>query len=466
LLAVRLLHRFGALVAVVALVAAFLALPPVARPAHAAPLPGAWCGPGASTADLPDVAVGAQIHILYMYPADGIDRTDFVAPRIARDVAGVGGWWQAQDPTRTPRFDVADFPCDSEFGRLDITTVPIQDAATLAGLDDRTVLLTQLRAQIARALGPAPVGKAYLVYVDVPVPGIGTVCALTRPGSTQPSAANGTAFVFLQPNDAQCLVGGFGTGTGWPAQTVAHELLHVMAGRLVGAPHACVDDPAHVCDPRTDVLAISPVISYSSLGQAVLDGGRDDYYGHGLPNRWDARNSAWLEHLDAPQHAVTVSIAPEGGGRVSSTLPGTDCPPRCSPAWNAETVVELAAVAEPGYAFVNWAGDCQGLASVCSVTANSSKFVLAVFAPVQRFDVRVEGPGVVEIDGADCARRCSEERARGSLVALVARPDPKASFVGWSGRCRDEQRRCVVPVQQRNAVTARFTKLTKRARAE
>jgi len=52
------------------------------------------------------------------------------------------------------------------------------------------------------------------------------------------------------------------------------------------------------------------------------------------------------------------------------------------------------------------------------------------------------------------------------LVALVARPDPKASFVGWSGRCRDEQRRCVVPVQQRNAVTARFTKLTKRARAE
>src|SRR5262245_17890722 len=101
----------GALV--VALV--LTATPIATRAAHAAPLPGAWCGPGESTADLPDTVTGAQIHVVYAYATDMPDRTDLWGTRIARDLAGVDGWWQREDPTRTPRFDLADFPCDTDF---------------------------------------------------------------------------------------------------------------------------------------------------------------------------------------------------------------------------------------------------------------------------------------------------------------------------------------------------------------
>jgi hypothetical protein len=120
--------------------------------------------------------------------------------------------------------------------------------------------------------------------------------------------------------------------------------------------------------------------------------------------------------------------------------------------------VQLTAVPDPGYAFLNWAGDCMSTSTVCDVTADAERFVLPVFAPLQSFEVRVKGPGVVEIDGGDCIRGCAHEVPQGTTVELVARPDRKATFVHWSGRCKGERRRCVVPVKERNAVTARFAK--------
>jgi List-Bact-rpt repeat protein len=120
--------------------------------------------------------------------------------------------------------------------------------------------------------------------------------------------------------------------------------------------------------------------------------------------------------------------------------------------------VQLSATAAPGYAFLNWAGDCQGTSSTCAVTADAPKYVLPVFAPIQQFEVRVKGPGTVEVDGADCLRTCTTDHAQGTTVELVAHPNRKASFSGWSDRCRTDAKRCVAVVKQRNVVIATFTK--------
>jgi hypothetical protein len=141
-----------------------------------------------------------------------------------------------------------------------------------------------------------------------------------------------------------------------------------------------------------------------------------------------------------------------------SSLPGIDCPLRCSATWDAGTLVQLSATAAPGAAFVNWAGDCQGTSSVCIITADSAKFVLPVFAPVEPFEVRVKGPGIVEVDGADCARKCTTDHALGSAVQLRAQPTRKATFAGWSKRCRTDARHCTAVVKKRNVIVATFTK--------
>jgi hypothetical protein len=210
-----------------------------------------------------------------------------------------------------------------------------------------------------------------------------------------------------------------------------------------------------VCNPSSDVLASGPNVSISSLPQAVLDGGRDDYYGHGIPNRWDVRNSLWLVHLDAPQYVVTVGQP--AGGRVVSALPGVLCPPQCDPAWDAGTAVQLTATPEPGYAFTNWAGDCQGSYTVCIVTADAEKFVLPVFRPLQQYEVRVKGPGSVYSDRSYCSDRCVLYRVQGSDAELVAEPDRGAVFVGWEG-CRSTRKECATTVTRYKVVVARFAK--------
>jgi hypothetical protein len=268
---------------------------------------------------------------------------------------------------------------------------------------------------------------------------------------------NGTAVVFVQPPSTLCALGGFGAGNGWPAQTATHELMHLIdGGALTRAPHACPDDVAHICEPF-DLLAGAATVSYRSLSQAVLDPGRDDYYGHGDPSRWDARNSAWLVRLDAPQHVVTVA-APIGG-HVTSAFPGISCPPRCNPAWDAGTQVTLSAVPDAGYGFVNWAGDCQGLQSSCSLTTDDDRFVLPVFAPLQSVEVRIKGPGWVETPESLCNDVCTWSRPRGTALDLTAHADRRARFGGWSQRCRGDHLRCVTLVKQSgNIVTATFSK--------
>ncbi|HUQ23450.1 MAG TPA: hypothetical protein VM049_10610, partial [Gaiellaceae bacterium] len=85
----------------------------------------------------------------------------------------------------------------------------------------------------------------------------------------------------------------------------AHELLHTLGAVETAAPHAC--NEGHVCGVDNDLLGAS--LTGLELEQHVLDGGRDDYYGHS--GSWlDVQDSLFLERLDsADRSAPTVPAA-------------------------------------------------------------------------------------------------------------------------------------------------------------
>jgi hypothetical protein len=424
--------------------------------AHAAPLPSAWCGPAQSDADLPDAVAGSQIHVIYAHAADVPNRFELWAPRIARDLAGVDTWWQTQDPTRTPRFDLADFPdCDSTFGRLDISTFALdQPAAAYNPVDDGQAVAV-LRSEVVRRFSTLSArGKLPLVFLDLPVSSSGNVyCGFASSGGLVPGA--GAAFVFLQSSPGCAVGGGYGTGNGWPAGTAAHELIHMLSDR--NPPNACPADGGHVCDSDRDIMAVGRTSVL--LSQAVLDVNRDDYYGHGDAARRDVRDSAWLTHLDESPSPVSVAISASGAGKVSSAVSGIECPPRCDATFDSNAVVFMAAEPDPGYVFRQWAGDCQGVLATCSVHLDGGpKSLVAQFVPLVQVEVRVVGNGWVWSDGRRCGGTCVWERPLGSTITVLTQPLRRMPFVEWSGSCDGERKRCKTEVKRRTTVKAKFAK--------
>ena len=78
-----------------------------------------------------------------------------------------------------------------------------------------------------------------------------------------------------------------------------HELVHTFDAVSGAAPHHCSE--GHVCDVANDLLNAS--LSGNELETHVLDGGRDDYYGHS--GTWtDVQDSLFLERLDSPDRAA------------------------------------------------------------------------------------------------------------------------------------------------------------------
>lgn len=435
-----------------ALVLALTGLLPIATAAGTAAgtLPTDWCAPEPSSTDRPDTVAGHQIHVVYAHPADAPDRTTTLAPRIVRDLGGVDAWWRGQDPGRTPRFDLAAFAdCDSPLGALDLTTLALPGPSTAYANPD-TTLAASVRTELQRVLGPKA-GTVYLVYLDAPVGPFHdqVVCGL---------AAANTAFVFLQQSPGCSPGGGLGAGDGWPASTAAHELTHLFTnGPLTGAPHACPDDDGHICEPGSgDLLDTASPRTSPFLSDMVLDPGRDDYYGHGIPGRIDVRASEYLARLDAPQQPVTVAVTPDGGGRVTSAGPGIACPPACSIPFDGDTTVRLVATAADGYVFRGWSGSCSGPATQCAVVADSALDVTATFEALVAYRVRVVGSGRITTLTDACDARCTWDAPARTTVDLHAEPERGARFAGWSGACAGERARCRVRIGKAVRVVATF----------
>ena len=248
---------------VVAVAAAVVAAAPAVSAQHGGG-PTHWCGTPTSS-DQPDTVSAFLVHVVYAMPADAPDRFAERALPIVSDLASIEMWWQSQDPTRSPRFDLLGADCDSGIGRLDLSQVRLpREASYYADPRDGFTRITADLEHLPLSFNKPEI--KYLVYYDGPVQRKG-ICGTSPLG---PPRTNATSVVYLDSACGQDL----GRG-GEAASTAVHELLHSLAA--LPRAHPCAGDRAHACDDAQDILYPS-VENGTLLARLLLDIGRDDYY--------------------------------------------------------------------------------------------------------------------------------------------------------------------------------------------
>jgi len=365
-----------------------------------------WCGSGESAVDRPDATTGAQIHAIWVVPADSPDTFATGAPKLADDLASLSTWWVGQDPTRTPRIDNAAFPAGT---CADISFVRLSQPGSFYGGAD--LAFNSIENDL-EAMGFSNFFKKYLVYYDGPLVEQ-DVCGS---GLGQFDSGPSFAIVWL----AGC--------SGIPTDGIAaHELLHALGAMPpnAGAPNACPDDAGHPCDSTMDVLY--PYASGAPLAQLVLDVNHDDYYAHS--GNWDdVQDSAWLHLVAAPSVPLTVTVS--GGGVVTSVVPGIVCAASCTTQWDGGTETALLAQPARGKRFVGWAGACAGRGD-CNAAFGGPVSVTATFGPA-RVPVALTRTGKGAVT---CVPRCGTTFAAGSRLTLRAVPAKGWRFASWTGDC-------------------------------
>jgi hypothetical protein len=391
-----------------------------AHPAATAPVGGrgstSWCGT-TSTSDRPPAVTGYPVRVFYAIPADGADQSAMYAPQISDMIDQIDSWWQREDPSRVPRFDVYAAPCglqvDLQVIRLPSVSVSMTDAHQIFSL-----VWTQMQSQ------PDAGTAKYLLFVDDV--DTGDTCGVggTAAGATLGSPAMGMAIVLLNACNGSDR-----------ASTAAHELLHAVspAGGFPNSPHTCPGDINHFCDSSGDIL-YPYAESGIPLTSLQLDYGHDDYWAGTAPTNLQVQ--PWFRHTQDQVH-LGLTIAGKGA-------------------------IQLSAASADGYRFVRWTGDgCTGDAD-CSLTLDASKEVSALFAPdAYPLAVKVTGGGIVTStpSGIVCRRgTCTKPFPSYQAVLLTAKPAKGSHFTGWSGSCHGKKTKCSVPMTAASAVRAAFAK--------
>jgi hypothetical protein len=405
--------------------------------AHGAELPAQWCGTDEVSANRPDVVMGDQIQVVYMVAAEQPDRFFEYAPLIAREIAAVDAWWRTQDPTRSPRFDLAAFPgCTSEFGSLDILSLTLPPGADTAVAGVVSAVVEVLRQNTISSSE-----KKFLVFLDGQAPEM--VCGYSR-GYEELSGPYLPAVVYLGGGQG-CGLELFGSGVGVPTVVVAHELVHnINAGGLSWpAPNVC-SDRGHVCDAGFDVLATGEAGTTDRIDQRLLDVNHDDYYAHAGP-WWDVQDSSWLRHLDEPSARVHVRVSGDGPatGMVQVAATTTVCLDVCDWSHDGRLSTLLYAIPRASSRFVEWSGACTGKDKSCSIEIDGEMEVKAQFESAFDLDASIGRGGMVAAKGFDeCSTRCTMRLPAARVVTLVARTRPGYAFVQWRGMCKGTNPKC------------------------
>ncbi len=152
-------------------------------------------------------------------------------------------------------------------------------------------------------------------------------------------------------------------------------------------------------------------------------------------------------------------VVPGGGGMVSSSPAGIDCPGTCMVPFTVGAQVTLSATANGDHTFVGWSGSCSGPGD-CVVTMDAPRTVTATFEPLvnsETMEVTVVGDGSVVSDppGIDCPGTCSAAFAQDTELTLIPTPGADQQFLGWSQDCSGTGE-CVSTMNGPRAVTATF----------
>ena len=133
---------------------------------------------------------------------------------------------------------------------------------------------------------------------------------------------------------------------------------------------------------------------------------------------------------------LNVSFAGTGSGNVTTSPAGINCPSDCQEDFPQGTVVTLIQTPDPGSAFVKFTGGTECVAGV--VTMDEAHNCTAWFTDLPDLTIQASsgaGSGTVTSApaGIDCGADCEEPFAHGTVVTLIATPDPGSVFASWKG---------------------------------
>ena len=159
---------------------------------------------------------------------------------------------------------------------------------------------------------------------------------------------------------------------------------------------------------------------------------------------------------------ITVDLAGDGSGTVSSSPTGINCGTDCFEGFICGTTVTLTALPFNNSIFSGWSGGgCSGTGP-CTVTLGLPQTVTATFTLIRHtLDVTKSGAGSGVVtsspSGINCGTVCSQDYITGTEITLSADPTGGSTFTGWSGGGCSGTGTCTVIMSQDYNVSADFT---------
>lgn len=197
-------------------------------------------------------------------------------------------------------------------------------------------------------------------------------------------------------------------------------------------------------DPSGDSFAPGTVVTATAVADAgsVFAGWSGDCSGETCVLTMDSAKSITATFdLEAPvtpiTHTLSVALAGNGSGLVTSDPTGIDCGEVCSLVVDEGTVVTLSVSISAGTLFAGWEGTGCGDAPICAITMTASTQVTATF-DLESYEVALE-----EIEGGTIDVRVVGDDAHsagdvtsfpyGTVLEFTAVPDEGYLFTGWTG---------------------------------
>jgi hypothetical protein len=149
------------------------------------------------------------------------------------------------------------------------------------------------------------------------------------------------------------------------------------------------------------------------------------------------------------KYALTVNVEGEGSvtEKVIKAGVATD--------YNSGTVVELTAVPEEEWLFVEWKGDLTGSENPKEITIDKAKTVTAVFVKKQYpLTIEIEGEGTVTEEVIK--QGLATDYNSGTIVELTAVPTGDWEFVEWSGDITSTENPVQITIDGPKTVKAKF----------
>jgi len=249
-------------------------------------------------ADQVDDLTGSQVQVLYVLPSDGVDEQLDINGTIAQSIGAAQYWLRGQTGGRELRMDTRSSALDITFIRLNRS-----DAALVAF---GAYVRDEIEAELA-SRGYLEPGKIYLAYY-----GGGSTWACG--GAPRPPTLLGQVSVLYlkgTPPGAICannVIGGSPTVPAYWEFSALHETLHTIGIVADCAPNHT--SHGHSSDSPNDLMYAGA----QPWTPGVLDFGRNDYFGHGIPGCLDLATSPFL--------AAAIPAEPAGVTYFASDLEG------------------------------------------------------------------------------------------------------------------------------------------------